>query len=224
MEQDQEKSDIRQAIGYIIGGGLKANLFVRLDVPAQSVQEGGFVVIESGDWLFYGLVTDLQLGSLDPRYAEEITYRQLSPKTADLLRKQTLFTNLEVLPALMLERGPDLGSPAYAGWRAAHTEDPRPLPIKTIPSHHAVTFLASAGDVAEIFGSPDQDGYFEIGKTREQNHPVCIDLEKFVQRSSGIFGATGTGKSFLTRILLAGLIQYNKASVLVLGHAQRVRL
>ena len=44
---------------------------------------------------------------------------------------------------------------------------------------------------------------------------VCINLEKFVQRSSGIFGATGTGKSFLTRILLAGLIHYNKASVLV---------
>jgi uncharacterized protein len=36
-----------------------------------------------------------------------------------------------------------------------------------------------------------------------------------VQRSSGIFGATGTGKSFLTRILLAGLIQHDKASVLI---------
>ena len=30
-----------------------------------------------------------------------------------------------------------------------------------------------------------------------------------------MFGATGTGKSFLTRIILAGLIHYNKASVLV---------
>ena len=45
---------------------------------------------------------------------------------------------------------------------------------------------------------------------------MCIDLEKFVQRSSGVFGATGTGKSFLTRLVLAGLMHYNKASVLVL--------
>ena len=30
-----------------------------------------------------------------------------------------------------------------------------------------------------------------------------------------MFGATGTGKSFLTRILLAGLIHHNAASVLV---------
>jgi hypothetical protein len=75
--------------------------------------------------------------------------------------------------------------------------------------------LASAGDVAEIFGEPGQKGFFEIGKTREQNHPVCINLDKFVQRSAGIFGATGSGKSFLTRIILAGLIEHNAASVLV---------
>ena len=216
MDQNLTNSNNRQAIGYIIGGGLKANLFVRLSVPAQSVQEGGFVVIESGEWLFYGLVTDLQLGALDPRYAEGITYQQLSPQIADMLRQQTLFTNLEVLPALMLEQGPEPGSPTYESWRAQHQEDPHPLPIKTVPSHHARTYLASAGDVAQIFGSPDDPGFFEIGKTREQDHPVCINLDKFVQRSSGIFGATGTGKSFLTRIILAGLIKRNTASVLVL--------
>jgi hypothetical protein len=42
-------------IGYLVGGGLKENLRIRLTVPAQSVQEGGFVVVESGEWLFYGL-------------------------------------------------------------------------------------------------------------------------------------------------------------------------
>ncbi len=59
------------AIGYIVGGGLKESFRVRLTVSAQAVQEGGFVVIESGDWMFYGLVTDLQLGSTDPRFADE---------------------------------------------------------------------------------------------------------------------------------------------------------
>jgi DNA helicase HerA-like ATPase len=41
-------------------------------------------------------------------------------------------------------------------------------------------------------------------------------MDKFVQRSSGVFGATGTGKSFLTRLVLAGLMKHNQASVLVL--------
>jgi hypothetical protein len=203
-------------IGYVVGGGLKANLFVRLTVPAHEVQEGGFVVLESGKWQFYGLVTDLQLGALDPRYAELQNAVRLAEPVSRLLAAQTLYTNLEVLPALMLERGPEPGTPEYEQWRASLEEEPRPLQIKTVPAHHAVARLANKGDVAEIFGDPAEKGKFEIGRTREQDHPVCIDLNKFVQRSSGIFGATGTGKSFLTRIILAGLIQHNAASVLVL--------
>ena len=216
MENNQiEINAGRQAIGFIVGGGLKANLFVRLTVPAQSVQEGGFVVIKSSEWQFYGLVVDLQLGSTDPRYAETPGIERFSAEVSRLLAKQTLYTNLEVLPALMVEVGPELGDPAYPAWREAHPEDARPLPIKTVPSHHSEVWLASAGDVATIFGEPGVDGNFVIGRTREQDHPVCIDLDKFVQRSAGIFGATGSGKSFLTRMILAGLIQRNKASVLV---------
>jgi DNA helicase HerA-like ATPase len=74
--------------------------------------------------------------------------------------------------------------------------------------------MASQGDIADIFGK-DESGNFVIGYTREGEHPVRINLARFVQRSSGIFGATGTGKSFLTRIMLAGLIQDSTASVLV---------
>jgi uncharacterized protein len=202
-------------IGYVVGGSLKDNLRVRLTIPPQQVQEGGFVVIESGDWQFYGLVTDLQLGSTDPRFADEQSEKRLPDGLSSLLHGQTLFTNLEVLPALMLENGPDIGDARYVQWRDSHPQDPHPIPVKTVPSHHSEVRLAHEGDVAEIFGHPGEKGSFVIGETREQGHPVCLDLKKFVQRSSGIFGATGTGKSFLTRIILAGLIHYNQASVLV---------
>ena len=66
----------------MVGGGLKENLRVRLTVPAQQVQEGGFVVIESGDWRFYGLVTDLQLGATDPRFADEQSEARLPAELA----------------------------------------------------------------------------------------------------------------------------------------------
>ena len=203
------------SIGYVVSGGLKENLHVRLTIPSQEVQEGAFVLIDSGNWRFYGLVTDLLLGATDPRFADEQSETRLPSSIAQLLHGQTLYTNLEVLPALMLDRGPEPGTPAYEQWRAEHPEDPQVVPVKTIPSHHAPVRLATEGDIAEIFGSPSKEGNFVIGYTREQNHPVCLDLGKLVQRSSGVFGATGTGKSFLTRIVLAGLIQYNKASVLV---------
>jgi uncharacterized protein len=202
-------------IGYVVGGSLKDNLQVRLTVQPQQVQEGGFVVVESGDWLFYGLVTDLQLGATDPRFADEQSETRLPAGLAALLHGQTLYTNLQVLSSLMLEQGPEPGSIRYPAWRTAHIEDPRIQPVKTVPSHHSQVRLAEAGDVAAIFGKPGEEGNFIVGYTREQGHPICIDLKKFVQRSSGIFGATGTGKSFLTRIILAGLIQYNQASVLL---------
>jgi DNA helicase HerA-like ATPase len=173
------------------------------------------VVVRSGAWQYYGLVTDLQLGATDPRFADEQSEDRFPPGLAALLHGQTLYTNLEVLPSLMLEIGPDPGSKEYPAWAAAHPEPPRPLPVKTIPPHHAEVRLASAGDVAEIFGKESQPGNFVIGSTREQGHPVCLNLDKFVQRSAGIFGATGTGKSFLTRIILAGLIQNSRASVLI---------
>jgi len=205
-----------QNIGYMVGGGLKESFRVRLSVDPLTVQEGAFVVIESGDHQFYGLVTDLQLGATDPRFADEQSETRLPPAIAKALHGQTLYTNLEVLPALMLERGPEPGSPEYAGWlKSLNGQQPRPGPVKTVPPHHAGVRLAGEGDIGEIFGKPGEGGNFVIGYTREQDHPVCIDLEKFVQRSSGIFGATGTGKSFLTRVVLAGLMQYNKASVLV---------
>ena len=210
----------RTKIGYLVGGGLKESFRVRLTVSPQEIQEGAFVVIQSGDWNYYGIVTDIQLGATDPRFADEQSGVRYPPNIARALYGQTLYANLEVLPNLMLEIGPEPGSPDYQDWQgminAGLKEPPRILPVKNVPPHHAQVYLADQGDIAEIFGDPARTENFTIGYTREQNHPVCIDLEKFVQRSSGVFGATGTGKSFLTRLVLAGLINYNKASVLVL--------
>ena len=37
--------------------------------------------------------------------------------------------------------------------------------------------------------------------------PVTIDLARLVERSNGIFGRSGTGKSILARLLFCGLIK-----------------
>ena len=91
MESNLKSEIINQQsmIGYVVGGGLKENLRVRLVIPAQQVQEGGFVVIESGDWQFYGLVIDLQLGATDPRFADEQSESRLPPELAQQLHGQT---------------------------------------------------------------------------------------------------------------------------------------
>jgi DNA helicase HerA-like ATPase len=45
--------------------------------------------------------------------------------------------------------------------------------------------------------------------------PICLDLDRFVERSNGVFGKSGTGKSFLTRLLLSGIIRKQAAVNLI---------
>ena len=215
MEQRADFSNDNPPIGFVTGGGLEANLQVKLTVPAQTVQEGAFVVMDSGSWRFYGLVTDLQLAAVDPNYASQLNSERFSPRLGQYLNQNTLYTNLAVMPALMLDRGPDPTTPEYATWLQNRPENAKPITVKTVPDHHAPVKLADAADIAQIFGTEDGKTIFRVGETREQGHAVCLNLEKFVQRSSGIFGTTGSGKSFLARMILAGLIHANNASTLI---------
>jgi uncharacterized protein len=202
-------------IGYIIGGGLKEGFRIRLTVPADQVQEGSFVVCDNGRFRYFGLITDLQLGATDPRFADEKSDR-LQPAIQQALLGKTLFTTLDMYPTLLMDRGPDDPS-ALFDWQERverGLENPGPKPVKTVPAHHAAVRQADEADVAAIFGE-DGPGMFVVGHTIEQGYPVRLDLSKFVKRSSGIFGATGTGKSFLTRMVLAGLMQADAAAALV---------
>jgi uncharacterized protein len=206
---------VNSSIGYIIGGGLKEGFRVRLTVPADSVQEGSFVVCDSGRYRYFGLVTDLQLGATDPRFADEKTER-LNAAISQALLGKTLFTTLNIYPTLLMDRGPD--DPVESlDWQERvkqGLESPGPKPVKTVPAHHAAVRLADEADVAQIFGE-EGPGMFVVGQTIEQGYPVRLNLNRFIKRSSGIFGATGTGKSFLTRMVLAGLMREDVAAALV---------
>ena len=200
-------------IGYITGGSLKEGFIARLTVPSDRVQEGSFVVVENGPNVFYGLITNIRLCASDPRFTDAGTMARVPEAIRSRLSERMLYTEVEILPALMQNIGAAPGAPEYDPFDK--NVDPNPLPVKMIPPHHSLVRGAEKTDVAAIFGSPSDKKYFEVGSTREQGHPVAINMEKFVQRSSGIFGATGTGKSYLTRMILAGLIHSRQASALV---------
>jgi hypothetical protein len=105
--QQSEIKNQQSTIGYVVGGGLKENLHVRLIVPSQQIQEGAFVAIESGEWLFYGLVTDLLLGATDPRFADEQSEARL--------------------PASLANDGSARSTPDYGPHRARCRSRPSPL-------------------------------------------------------------------------------------------------
>ncbi len=79
----------RIKIGYLVGGGLKENFRVRLTVSPQEIQEGAFLILKSGYWHYYGIVTDIQLGATDPRFADEQMEGQFPAHISNALHGQT---------------------------------------------------------------------------------------------------------------------------------------
>lgn len=103
----------------------------------------------------------------------------------------------------------------YAGLEVQSNAEVELLPVKTIPAHFSQVYEASDRDFRIIFGWEDDPHRrnFAIGQPIDMEVPVCLDLDRFVERSNGIFGKSGTGKSFLTRLLLAGTIQRGRQSI-----------
>ena len=102
--------DIKQ-IGYITGGSLKEGFIARLTVPPEAVQEGSFVVVENGPRVFYGLVTNLRLCASDTKFTDAHIMNRIPAAFREQLVSRTLYTEVEIMPALMQNIGYAPGTP-----------------------------------------------------------------------------------------------------------------
>jgi len=188
---------MKTCIGTVVGGSLSDGLAIRINnaVELEQMSNGKFVVIASAQQQFFCLITDLKLETSNPdiMLLPPAPHEKLLLKT---IKQKYLYATASAKPMVMLD---------------AHG---RITSVKTIPPHFCSVFEADEHDIALIFGKEDQQ-FFNIGTPPNMQAPVCIDLEKFTERSSGVFGKTGTGKTFLTRVLLAGIIKNNRAVNLI---------
>ena len=189
-------------LGLVLDGSLAQGVELRLDAgtSVENVKVGTFVTIQGSEHRFFGVITDISLGSTDPRL------KHVPPNLEDPFISQALLGTVaygaaSVLPNLImpLALGDDVGVPAAA---------------KTIPAHFSRAYAASERDVAMVFGQEDE-GHFWIGNPLDMEAKVCLNLDELVKRSIGVFGKSGTGKTFLTRLLLVGILQNDQASSLI---------
>ena len=163
----------------------------------EQVKTGKFVSVKGNQYTFFSLITDVELQVTHPDILlfppdenEKLLLR--------VLKKRDIYAKVQLRPMLMLDK------------------DNTHMPVKTIPGHFASVYEASARDVADIFGDEKiAKKYFNIGTPLDMNTPVCLNFDAFTERSNGIFGKTGTGKTFLTRLILAGLVRSEKAVNLI---------
>ena len=190
-------------IGVVTQGSLTEGVEMKLnpDRSVEDVKAGKFVVIEGYKNQFFSMITDLSLDATNP---EILLYppREGDQLLHNVLNGASTYVTVALRPMLMLEQGEEI------------VDEPRP--VKTIPSHFSKVVEAEEEDVSRVFGSEEKDDrFFNMGTPLDMDTPVCINLNRFVERSNGIFGKTGTGKSFLTRLVLCGLIKNKKAVNLI---------
>ena len=203
-------SSFRDAsLGVITRGSLNGGIEMKLhpSTSVESIVAGTFVVIEGEQFDFFSMITDVEIEAAN----EQILLNPPGPSD-DLLREvmrgSGTYVTVHLKPMLMLpnEEHPDLS-------------DEEPRSVKTIASHFSPAAMAAPDDVSRVFGHEAWDDgttYFHVGTPiGMDDSPVCITLPKFVERSNAVFGKTGTGKTFLTRLLLCGTIATERAVNLV---------
>lgn len=219
-----------QPLGSIIQGSLTNGLEVRLcpHVSVEDMRVGKFLVVQGIRSRFFCMLTDVALGTANQRIIAN------PPNWEDTFLRQVLagsstYGSINLTPMLMftpetVEDSMANGniksakvSSGLASFEAQTTTTMELLPVKTIPTHFSQVYEALEEDFRRVFGWEDDPirKNFSIGKPLDMDVPVCLDLNRFVERSNGVFGKSGTGKSFLTRLLLAGTIRKNAAVNLI---------
>ncbi|MBI4297038.1 MAG: ATP-binding protein [Chloroflexi bacterium] len=185
-------------LGKVTEGSLSRGLMVRLEAPIEEVRAGRLVAIQGENRRFLGYISDVSLASLSPQLASAPP--PSDPFLAQVLAGTGYYGQARVLPKLIL------GEPS------ALLEGPQPA--TAIPPHFSPVHEASQQDVELVYGREDKRR-FVVGSPLDMEVKVCLDAPLFVQRSNGVFGKTGSGKTFFTRLLLINLIQKGEAVNLV---------
>jgi len=189
-------------LGIVVGGSLTGGMEVKLNstTPIEDMAVGRYVVIEGQKSRFFGMITDIRLGTTDQQIT--ITPPDVSdPFIADVIAGTSTYGKLQVTPMLTI-----------SGDAVTILEGPQP--VKTVPAHFSPVREASDRDVELVFGREDEK-HFYLGTPLDMETKVCLNIAEFVKRSNGIFGKSGTGKTFLTRLLLIGMVQKRAAANLI---------
>jgi uncharacterized protein len=218
------------ALGSVIQGSLSQGLEVRLHagVSVEDMRVGKFLVVQGSRSRFFCMLTDVSLGIANPRimanppdpgnsFMQDVLAGTGTYGTVDLTPMLMITPEDPEVKAFKLKTGKAKAQNGAGSYQANSSENIELLPVKTIPSHFSQVYDASERDFRAVFGWEDDPTRrnFSIGMPIDMDVPVCIDLDRFVERSNGVFGKSGTGKSFLTRLLLSGVIRKQAAVNLI---------
>jgi DNA helicase HerA-like ATPase len=187
-----------QRLGVVVGGSFNDGLLIKMDeqVVIEGVTVGSYVTIPGQtDRKFFAMVTDVKLESTNRSQIFALGLE--NEALTDIYRGNLSYGVLHVKPLLVTEKN-----------------EKEPKPVRSVPAHFTTAYRSTQDEMACIF--PQEKDSYAIGESLDNpGVQVYIPLDKLIERSTGVFGRSGTGKTFLTLPLLAHVIKRDLASALI---------
>ncbi|WP_271629522.1 ATP-binding protein [Caldicellulosiruptor sp. DIB 104C] len=199
-----EKFYTGQRIGKVIGGSFLEGLAIKVedDSIIEDTRIGSILVSQTEKKKYYCMLTDMVIEGMNKQSLTELPRGTEFSLLNRITRGTSIYTIFKAQPVLAFD-----------------LQEGKNQPIRNIPLHASSVRRATYDDIQDVFGSFEKDPkrFFPIGSVldMDESTQVCIDIDRFIERSSGIYGRTGTGKSFIARLIMAGIILSDKASLLI---------
>jgi len=185
-------------IGKVVGGsideGVKILLYPNTVIEDYSI--GSLIVIEGKKHIYLGLITNSGL-AVSQSMSQYIINRDISGSVKDILTKEmsgTLWT--QWLEAALL---------AQTDGKKAYISD-------TMPNFSSIVRELSKDEVKFFFGVENQIDTWHIGVPKTSkviDIEIPISIKNLINLSFGIFGKSGSGKTFLGNLIAGYMILYD---------------
>ncbi len=181
-------------LGVVVGGSLTKGLEVRL-AAGQAAQLGQYAMTDiGGDLSLLGMVTDITLKSVDSGPTVWPPGEGDTPLLREVLQDTGVYTALAVDPYLEL---PENGE--------------EPARARRLPNHFAAVLPADQDTLDRAFSTDGRPAIPVGAPLGMDDLEVGVDFERLFERSAGVFGKSGTGKSVLVLHLLDAMLTRSAA-------------
>jgi DNA helicase HerA-like ATPase len=186
----------RILIGKIAGGGIEKGLKAEIEIRAK-VATGDYLTIidQKTSTLYLGIVSNLEHPSVSAGYHSSPLRHLLTASSQNILDRRFQRSIAQIEIKTVIQNGV-------------------PTSRRTLPGMDALVYLPASEDIQNMLSTPNTSS-IEIGCLLSGGYPVSLS-PSWMQRSTMIAGATGTGKSMLCRHLISKIIENHSASTLLL--------
>lgn len=191
-------------LGRVVGGSMDQGVLVSLcdEECVEDYPAGSLVVLPSRKNEYLAMVTDAKLSS-NLQLTSAIGLLNVPDGVKDKIAK----LNEGLLRGQYLELALIAQKPNGEGPPRAHFAD-------TMPGFYSMLVEPTQEKLSAFFEKEDGVRLWNVGSPKAPKKlqvEIPIDVSKLVELSFGIFGKSGTGKTFLGNLLAGYIVQYDQA-------------